>query len=59
MEDVDARGIQDGVSKSSVRGNLTSNGRGGSRRKLEVREVWLRRVRLWKRYDGVFVTIVL
>ena len=45
--------------QASVRGDLMSNGRGGSRRELEVREVLLRRVRLWKRYDVILVTIVL
>ena len=45
--------------QASVRGDLMSNGRGGRRRELEVREVLLRRVRLWTRYDGIFVTIVL
>ena len=44
--------------QASVLGDFMSNGRGGRRRELEVREELFRGVRFLKRYDGDFVTIV-
>ena len=45
--------------QASVLGDFMSNGQGERRRELEVREALFCGVRLLKRYDGDFVTIVL